>query len=81
MKKLVCLSFALICFFNTLQAQWIQTNGPYGGTIQCFAFNGNYIFAGTWGGGVFVSNDNRGNWSAANQGLTTLFIEAMAVCR
>jgi hypothetical protein len=36
-----------------LQAQWIQTNGPYGGRVTCFAVSGTNLFAGTGGNGVW----------------------------
>jgi len=47
--------FAVVVLLGaqSLQAQWIQTNGPYGGTINCFAVNGSNLFAGTGGGGVW----------------------------
>ena len=38
------------------QAEWIQTNGPYGGTINGLAISGTNLFAGTDGGGVFVTS-------------------------
>ena len=48
--------FVVFCLFiatNPLYAQWIQTNGPYGGRVRCFAVSGTDLFAGTWGGGVW----------------------------
>ncbi len=66
----------LICIFFTiaqLQAQWVQTNGPYGGNIKCLAVSGKNIFAGTGGGlrggGVFLSTDNCRTWAPVNNGL------------
>jgi hypothetical protein len=41
---------------QSLQAQWIQTNGPYGGGAQCFAVSSSNLFAGTYGG-VFLSTN------------------------
>jgi hypothetical protein len=43
-------------------ADWIQTNGRYGGTVSCLAVSpngsgGTNLFAGT-GSGVFLSTDN-----------------------
>ena len=32
-------------------AQWVQTNGPYGGMIVSFAVSVINLFAGTYGGG------------------------------
>ena len=36
---------------NVLQAQWVQTSGPYGGRINSLAVSGRNLFAGTYGGG------------------------------
>jgi photosystem II stability/assembly factor-like uncharacterized protein len=52
------------------QAQWIQTNGPYSGSINCFAVSDTNLFAGTYGGGVFLSTDNGTSWTEVNTGLT-----------
>ncbi|MBK6876813.1 MAG: hypothetical protein IPG99_10285 [Ignavibacteria bacterium] len=40
-------------FTDNCEAQWIQTNGPYGGDIRSFAVSGTNLFAGTTSGGVF----------------------------
>ena len=62
--------FALLFYpFLIINAQWVQTNGPYGGTINCIAADGAHIFAGTENGGIFLSNNNSGNWTAVNNGL------------
>jgi photosystem II stability/assembly factor-like uncharacterized protein len=45
-----------------LMAQWVQTNGPEGGHINCFAVSGTNIFAGGTGG-VFLSTNNGTNWT------------------
>jgi ligand-binding sensor domain-containing protein len=52
------------------RAQWAQTNGPYGGFINCLAVVDTNLFAGTYGGGVFRSADNGATWTAAGTGLT-----------
>jgi len=64
-------------------AQWVQTNGPYGGTVRTF-LSCNYggdtsIFAGTDGGGIYRSTDNGSTWTAVNSGLTASFITSMVV--
>ena len=79
-------TFAICAPLLSLQAQWVQTNGPYGGTIYSFAVSpasdgtgGTNLFAGTWGGGVFLSTDNGTSWSAVNSGLTKYLVMALAV--
>ena len=44
--------FSLFTGSNPMYAQWIQTNGPYGGSL-CIAVSGTNLFAGTGGGGVW----------------------------
>ena len=58
------------------EAQWVQTNGPYGGAIWCFTVSGTNLFAGTTGG-VFLSTDNGTRWTAANTGLMNTLISAL----
>jgi hypothetical protein len=62
-----------------LNAQWIQTNGTKGEFIRCFAVSGTNLFAGTYGGGVFLSTNNGASWTAVNSGLTTPYVSALAV--
>jgi len=59
-------------------AQWIQTNGPYGGSITSFAGgSGTNLFAGTSGGGVFLSHGT--GWTAVNTGLTNTAVTCLAI--
>src|SRR5947208_3368637 len=74
--------FAVVLFLNSsVTAQWVQTNGPYGGQVNCFAVSGTNLFAGTTGGGVFLSTDNGTSWTSANNNLPTsgLYVNAFAV--
>ncbi len=54
---------------GSLQAQWMPTNGPYGGAITCFAVDSTTIFAGTYSGGVFLSTNNGQSWTPTKAGL------------
>jgi len=72
MKSLfvVILLELLINHNNILKAQWIQTDGPYGGQINTLAKSGNNIFAGAaFGGGVYRSTDNGLNWIHSSDGI------------
>jgi len=65
------LCFLIIFIINVSDAQWIQSNqGLTNTAVYAFAVSGTNIFAGTWGGGVFLSTNNGGSWAAVNSGLT-----------
>ena len=66
MKEKLCCVVLAIAFFLFPAAsfcQWVQTNGPYGGTIDCFAVSGTNLYAGTYYGGVLLPTDNGTTWT------------------
>lgn len=74
--------FVVFCPFTTtnpLHAQWIQTNVPYGGYVFSLAVSGTNLFAGTYGGGVFLSTDIGTSWTAVNSGLLNSIVNALVV--
>jgi hypothetical protein len=60
-------------------AQWMQTSGPNGFYVSCFAVLDTNIFAGTMEGGVFLSTNNGTSWTAVNSGLTNNDIRSLAI--
>ena len=64
----------ILAFTSIAAAQWLQTAGPEGGFVQCLAGNGSAVFAGTYGGGAFVSTNGGVTWSVANAGLNNGFL-------
>ncbi len=74
--------FSILLFILLLPpnlfAQWLQTNGPYGGAVVCTAVSGSDIFAGT-PGGIFRSTDYGSSWKAMNSGLSSLNISSLVV--
>ena len=72
--------FLSIIILKNGYAQWVPTNGPYGGDISTIhiSANGSYTFAGTENGGIFVSTNKGGKWNKVNNGLTDLTINALA---
>ena len=77
--QLLVLMAAISSGSNHLMAQWIQTNGPYGGSVTSFAISDTNIFAGTNGGGVCLSTNNGTSWRVVNTGLTNLQVWSLAV--
>lgn len=81
MKKYLPILICLLFTITELNAQWVQTNGPYGGNISCITtcpneLGSTNIFAGTGGNegnghGVFLSTNNGISWTAVNNGLPT----------
>jgi len=61
------------------QAQWVQTNAPYGGVVSLFAVSETNLFAGTNNSGAFLSTDNGTSWTQVNSGLTNTDIVSLAV--
>lgn len=68
----------LLSFSNCL-GQWTQCNGPYGGSITCFAESGANLFVGTRNGGVFVSTNNGSDWLERTTGLKDLNINCLII--
>lgn len=82
--SLLTLLLLLALSASETQAQWVQTNGPYGGYITAFAVSssatGNVsIFAGTNRNGVFISTNYGENWRQIDAGLTDTTILSLAV--
>jgi hypothetical protein len=74
LKLLLAAVFILLWPTHETKAQWVQTNGSYSGWVNCFAVSPNgtggmNLFAGTDGGGVFLSTNNGTSWTAVNTGL------------
>ncbi len=85
MKK-AFLFFTFCSFFLSLlyptrsDAGWIQTSVNIRmDTCLCLAVNGTNIFAGTYGGGVFLSTDNGMSWTGVSTGLTDSLVNTLAV--
>ena len=69
----------LITSTNLIYAQWVQTNG-YNGTIHSVFVKDTNLFAGTNGGGVYLSSNYGTNWAAVDSGLTgsELYVNSFA---
>lgn len=60
-------------------ASWVVANsGLTSLDVRTFAFSGNNIFVGTYGG-VFLSTNNGANWIGVNNGLTNPLVNTLAI--
>ena len=64
---------------STAPAQWVATNGPSDAPIECFAVNGNNLYAGTSRGGVFLSTNNGTSWTHVDSGLRDTTVTVLAL--
>lgn len=78
-KKISLLSITFACIIFSVNAQWVQTNLPFNGSINCITTLGSTIFAGTEGDGVYLSVDSGSTWTPVNSGLQTSFVYSFAV--
>src|SRR4030042_2359581 len=75
--RLLCVVFCLFTTTNHLQAQWIQTNGPY---TDVYKLCGNdMILFANFGGDVFLSRDKGLTWIPLDSALINPHVNAFAI--
>jgi hypothetical protein len=62
MRKPVTFTLLLLLITSYSYAQWQQTNGPLGGTVNCLLYKDSKIFAGTQSKGIYYSTNNGQSW-------------------
>src|SRR5689334_10856161 len=79
-KSLTLFVSLVILFFtiNNLQAQWQQTNGPYGGYITALTSTATDIYLGTAGTGVYRSSDNGVSWISVSNDPNMQLVNGIA---
>ncbi len=78
-SSIVLIVLLLMLKYVPLSAQWVRTNGPYGGNISCITVSGNNFYAGTKENGIYFSSNNGESWGAINNGLTNKKIYSIVV--
>ncbi len=56
-----------------LFAQWVQSPGPPGGTVNAITSSGSNLYAGLYGTGIYISANNGTSWTAVNSGLPAYY--------
>ncbi len=79
----IVMAIMLFCSFcSTLQSQWVQTNGPYGGEGLGFAgtpngTGGTNLFLAAGYGGVYLSTNYGSSWTPVNNGLQGRYVSCV----
>ncbi len=62
--------------------EWVQTSQlPGSVAVYSFAIDGDEVFVGTYGGGVFLSRDNGDTWTNITNGLPDSVVRCVAIER
>ena len=77
--RYIILAISLSLITMETNAQWIQSNGIYGGDVRCITFLDTNLFIGTNGDGIFLSTNNGEDWNSSSDGLRITNINAFAV--
>ena len=78
------LATLVLCYAESLHAQWVQTNFPSRGIVQTIGIAGESILASVWAdsnnnNGVYLSTNDGSDWIAADSGLTSSIVTSFAV--
>jgi photosystem II stability/assembly factor-like uncharacterized protein len=75
MKKFLIIILILIS--SDIYSQFSNVDGLYGGPVNAVRKHGNYLFAGTYGAGIYRSSDSGLNWVECNNGITNLQVKSV----
>jgi photosystem II stability/assembly factor-like uncharacterized protein len=78
MQKILLFIALFMGFAQSINAQWQQTDGIFGGDAKSFVFKGTDIFAAV-GGKVYLTQNNGDNWTPVSSGLPDSKINALAL--
>jgi len=77
-RRLFLLSLVVsILWTNILSSQWSKTLST-SGWVRSIAINGSLVFAGDYGGGVYLSTDQGKSWKVVTNGLLNPYVIALA---
>ncbi|MCX6133739.1 MAG: T9SS type A sorting domain-containing protein [Ignavibacteriales bacterium] len=66
LSYLLAVMVSILISRDSTFAQWVRTNQLCGGYFTSFAASGAAVFAGAYGGGIFLSTNDGANWKKLN---------------
>jgi len=79
-KSLLLIIVFLVTVVGSNAQQWWSTGGPAGGDVRAIAIAPDgTVYAGTQGGGIFISENNGTSWYQFNDGLTNLDVRGIVI--
>ena len=77
MKKTILLILAFVSLLSYVNAQWVQTTTPPGGSVWAMAVIGSKIFAGAGNGGVYFSNNDGTTWLQRDSASPSMEVQSL----
>lgn len=77
MNSLVLIIALFLAHLFTAKAQWTQCN-VHNDTVMTLLIKDQKLFAGSYGGGIRVSDDDGETWTAMSSGLTNFYVRCFA---
>lgn len=68
-RTVMFFGFIVNVLVYSVPGQWVQTNGPCGGSFEAVAMNDSALFTAIYEKGVYRSTDEGKNWTPINGGL------------
>jgi photosystem II stability/assembly factor-like uncharacterized protein len=68
-RTLLIIGILVNSLIYSVSGQWVQTNGPCGGTFKTITTHDSILYTSVFERGVFRSTDQGKSWTAMNEGL------------
>jgi photosystem II stability/assembly factor-like uncharacterized protein len=80
MKKVIYV-LMLLAFASLSNAQWVQVSSGMGSSksVHSLLYSGNFIYAGTYSNGVYISTNNGDTWTSTSSELSNKQVFSLAI--
>jgi photosystem II stability/assembly factor-like uncharacterized protein len=68
-RTLIVIGFVLNSLVHSASGQWVQTNGPCGGSFEAVTISDSVLYTSVLGRGVFRTDNKGKSWIAMNDGI------------